>query len=406
MAAFEYQALDASGRRERGVLQADTARAARQLLRDRGLVPLEVHAVAERPATAGHDGSMSGSGFGDAELALVTRQFATLIGAGLALDDALAALGEQSETERARRIWAGVRAKMREGAGLAQSLATFPRCFDRLYCAAIAAGEHSGRLDEVLLRLAEYLELRAGFREKLGLALIYPALLAGVAVLVVTGLLAYVVPQVVEVYAHGRQSLPWLTRALIALSAFIQHHGGALLLAAVLAAAALVGSMRWEATRLAVDRLLLRLPLLGRLLRDIESARLARTLAIAIAAAVPVLEALRLAGQVLHRLPLRRALASATLRVREGASVSAALGETRQFPALLLRLIASGERSGRLGAMVEHAAALLERSVQARLARILALLEPLAILIMGAVVLAIVLAILLPIFQMNQLLGR
>lgn len=405
MGAFEFQALDASGRTQKGVLQGDTARAVRQLLRERGLTPVAVVEVADAAKDAAPGLRLGRRGLSASQKAILTRQFATLIRAGLPLDEALTALAEQSDGETMRRQLVSIRSRMMEGQTLASSLAGFPESFDAVYCAAVAAGEGSGKLSEVLEQLADYGERQASFAQKLGTALVYPVLLLTLALGVTAALLGYVVPKVMEVFTDLDAELPLPTRILLGLADAIERWGalgvGALVVAGVLAALAL----RRPAIRARWDRFLLGLPVIGKLLTLVESARLARTMAIATSAAVPVLEALKLSSRVLSNTALKSAVETAALRVREGASLSGALKETGRFPQLLVRLIASGEKSGELPRMVAHAADLKERQVQDRLATAVALIEPLMILGMGLVVLFIVLAILLPIFNLNQLLG-
>ncbi|MDX1606160.1 MAG: type II secretion system inner membrane protein GspF [Candidatus Competibacterales bacterium] len=402
MPAFHYQALDAAGRSRKGLLEGDTARQVRQQLRGQGLTPVAVSEVGDRPG-ARRSPARRGLRLGAAERVLVMRQLATLIGAGLPIEQALAGVARESERPRVGGLLLALRARVTEGHALAAAIAEFPRAFPEIYQATVAAGEQSGHLALTLERLADYAEARQQLQQKIGLALIYPLLLTLVAGLIVAGLLAYVVPQVVQVFANTRQTLPWLTRALIALSNGLRDHGGWLLLG--LAVAGLGGGhvLRRPAPRLALHHALLRLPLAGRLIRAIQSARFARTLSILLASGVPMLEALRIGTRVLTSLPLQRAAERAAVRVREGSGLHDALAAEGGFPPLLLQLIASGEASGRLEAMLARAAEQQERDTEIRVATLLGLFEPLLILVMGTVVLLIVLAILLPIFELNQL---
>lgn len=399
MPAFAYQALDANGKPQRGVLQGDTARAVRASLRERGLTPLEVTPAEEAQAARG----FGRRGLGAAQLALFTRQLATLLGAGLPIDEALAALAEQGGEERARALTVGLRARVMEGAGLAAALADHPETFPEIYRASVAAGESSGRLDTVLERLADYAESRDALRQKVLAALAYPLLLLLVAVAVVVGLLNYVVPQIVGVFTNLHQALPWPTRALIGLSDVVRGYGGwlFLLLAALVGGAIL--ALRRETVRAAWHRVSLRLPLVGRLTRAANTARAARTLALLTASAVPLLDALSIAAKVVPNLPMREALRRAALKVREGGGFARALGDSGYFPPVALRLIASGERSGELERMLEEAAKQQARELDRWLAVLTAVLGPAVILGVGAIVLFIVLAILLPIFDLNQL---
>ncbi len=405
MPAFEYQALDPAGRTRKGVLQGDTPKGVRQNLRDQGLVPLDVVEVRER-APRKELKDLFGHAIPAADLAILTRQWATLVRAGLPLDEVLAALAEQSGDVRARRLLVSVRAKLMEGRTLADSLAEFPDSFPELYRSAVAAGEQSGKLDRVLERLADFLEERRELRQRVVAALIYPALLTLVATAIVSGLLGYVVPQVVGVFEQMQQQLPWPTRVLLAASAFVRYAGPWLLLVAIGAVIAFIAALRRPAFRSRWHGVLMRLPLIGALLRSQDTARFARTLSIATAASMPLLEALRLGAASLSLLPLREALSAAIARVREGGSLSRALAESGRFPPLLTRLVASGEKSGELEPMLDHAAELQEKQVQGSLGAFIAVLEPLLIVSMGAIVLFMVLAILLPIFELNRSIGR
>ncbi|MEO7431139.1 MAG: type II secretion system inner membrane protein GspF [Dokdonella sp.] len=401
MPAFAYQALDANGKTLRGVLQGDTARAVRGALRERGLNPLSVGEVNE-------GGSKSRSVFarrtlGAAQLALLTRQLATLIGAGLPIDEALGALSEQAENERQRGLTVSLRARVMEGASLAQAMAEFPDSFPDIFRATVAAGEQSGQLDRVLEKLADYAEARDALSQKILAALAYPLLLTLVAVAVVTGLLTWVVPQIVGVFQNLHQTLPLATRALIALSAFLRSWGWLLLIALIALATIARLSLRNESTRYRWHALLLRLPLVGRLARAANTARATRTLALLASSAVPLLDALGIAAQVVPNLPMREALKRAAFKVREGSAFSRALGESGQFPPVALRLIASGERSGQLPRMLDEAAAQQQRELDRWMTALTAVLGPAVILAVGAMVLFIVLAILLPIFNLNQM---
>jgi general secretion pathway protein F len=401
MAAFEYTALDTGGRTQRGVLEGDTPRQVRPQLRDKGWSPLAVDEVVRGESRT--NGTASRRRLGLADVTLFTRQLATLVRSGMPLDQALGDVARQSGKNRVQRVVLAVRARVREGHSLANGLALFPAVFSELYRKTVQAGEQSGRLDVVLDRLADYLETSHEIRQKTMLALFYPALLTIVALAVVIGLVTYVVPQVVQVFENMNQQLPWITRALIAFSGFLRAYG--IWLIAALAALAVAGSLalRNPATRMRWHELLLRLPLVGKLLRGTNSARFARTLSILAASSVPILDALRIAGEVLPILPMRQAVEEAATRVREGASLRGALEKSGHFPPMTLSLIGSGESSGNLQAMLERAAEVQEREVSTLVSVLLGLFEPLLILVMGGIVLVIVLAILLPIFDLNQL---
>ncbi len=401
MPAFAYQALDIGGKTRRGVLQGDTARAVRGALRERGLHPLRVEEVQEGAAHAPR--LLGRRGIGSAELALLTRQLATLNGAGLPIDEALEALSEQAESERQRGLTMALRARVMEGASLAQALGEFPDSFPDIFRATVAAGEQSGRLDNVLEKLADYADARDALKQKILAAVAYPLLLTLVAIAVVTGLLTWVVPQIVGVFENLHQQLPLATRILIALSAFLRGSGWLIVLVLVVLAAGARVALRNDATRRRWHAFVLRIPVAGRLTRAANTARATRTLALLAESAVPLLDALGIAAQVISNLPMRDALRRAAFKVREGSAFSRALGESGQFPPVALRLIASGERSGQLPRMLGEAAAQQQRELDRWLTLLTAILGPAVILAVGAIVLFIVLAILLPIFDLNQM---
>lgn len=404
MGAFEYQALDDTGKQRRGVLEGDTARQVRQKLREQGWLPLEVAEIARQERSSKRIFTLSG-GASAQEVALITRQLATLVGSGLPLEEALQAVAQQSEKPRLRRMMTAVRAKVMEGHTLADGLAGFPRAFSEMYRATVAAGEQTGHLELVLERLADYTESRQHMRQKVQLALFYPIGLMVVAVSVVVLLLTYVVPKVVEVFSDVGQELPGLTKTMIALSGFLRDYGIWLLLAIAAAALTFGYAMRRSSFRRRVHRLVLRLPLVGKLNRGINAGRFARTFAILAGSGVPILEALRISAQVISNLPMRDAVEDAASRVREGTGISRALERSKQFPPMLLHLISSGELSGRLEQMLERAAINQERETESTIASMLAVFEPMLILVMGGMVLLIVMSILMPIFQLNQLVG-
>ncbi|HEX5122702.1 MAG TPA: type II secretion system inner membrane protein GspF [Rhodanobacteraceae bacterium] len=401
MPAFAYQALDDAGKTQRGVLQGDTARSVRSTLRERGLNPLSVEEVREGEAKS--TGVFGRRGIGGAELALLTRQLATLIGAGLPIDEALGALSEQAENERQRRMTVALRARVMEGASLAQAMAEFPESFPEIFRATVGAGEQSGRLSTVLEKLADYAEARDALKQKIIAALAYPVLLAIVALAVVMGLLTWVVPQIVGVFQNLHQTLPLATRALMALSAFMRAWGWLVLIVLIVAIVGARIALRSDAMRFRWHAWMLRLPLVGRLTRAANTARATRTLALLADSAVPLLDALGIAAQVVPNLPMREAMRRAAFKVREGSAFSRALGESGLFPPVALRLIASGERSGELPRMLGEAAAQQQRELDRWLAALTAVLGPAVILLVGAMVLFIVLAILLPIFSLNQM---
>ncbi len=406
MAAFEYSALDGNGKELKGVLEGDTARQVRQQLRDKGWIPLSVDVVAERSG-AGDDGGVGlrlGGGLSAADLAMVTRQLATLIGSGLPLEEALRAAARQNERPRTRAIMTAVRARVMEGYSLADGFGQFPRAFPEMYRATVAAGEQTGKLDLVLERLADYTEGRQEMQQKIRLALFYPAILVLVAILVIVLLMTFVVPEVTDAFDTAGQELPPLTRGMIAISDFLRAQGIWLVLGLTVAVLAFVYALRNNAFRHRFHQLQLRIPLVRRVVRGANAARFARTFSILANAGVPVLEAMRIASEVVSNLPMRAAVQGAAVMVREGSGISLALERSGQFPPMMLHLVASGENSGRLEAMLDRAATNQEREVQGLISTSLTVMEPLIILTMGAIVLLIVLSIMLPIFQMTDLL--
>ncbi|BDX20628.1 MULTISPECIES: type II secretion system inner membrane protein GspF [Halopseudomonas] len=401
MPAFEYTALDASGRTRKGVEEGDSPRQVRGRLREQGLTPMSVSQVAERAAVLRMP--VLQQRIKPLELALATRQMATLARAGLPIEEVLATVARQSESPKVRSALTAVRTRVMEGLPLAHALGEFPSVFPVIYRTTIAAGEQAGRLDLVLERLADNVEAQNAMRQKIQLAMFYPAILTCVALLVTVALLTYVVPEVVKVFDGMNQQLPLLTRMLIAVSDTLRDWG----LLMLLILGGLGYGLRTLLQRPAYQRrwhdLLLRLPLIGRLTRGLNTARFARTLNILAASGVPLLDALNMSASVITNLPMREAVSEAAQRVREGAGVGLALERSGYFPAMTLSLIKSGESSGTLDDMLERAAETQERELEARIAMVMGVFEPLLILTMGAVVLVIVLAILLPIFELNQL---
>jgi general secretion pathway protein F len=393
--SFRWEAVDREGRPQRGIGEADSARGLRDRLRSEGLTPTAVEPAAERRSASARLPAR--------ELALATRQLATLTQAGMTLDAALGAAGAQADDPRTSSLLAGLRSHVTSGESLTAALDRYPRAFDTLYRGLVAAAAESGRLPEVLGRLADYLEARIAIRERFATALIYPVLVAVVAFAVIAVLLVYVVPQVVSVYQQSRQTLPWLTEALIATSSFFRATAWFWIALAAVATIAFALAMRRASFRDAVHRGLLATPGVGRLLRSLDTARFASTLAILVASGTPLLRALDAATGVIRMRPIADAATAATAGVREGMPLARALAATRAFPPVLVHLTASGEGSGRLAPMLERAAADLEREAERRLAWIAALVQPLMIVVMGAIVLVLVLAIMLPIVSMNQL---
>jgi general secretion pathway protein F len=402
VATFAYKAVDAAGHQSVGVMESDSARAARNSLRGRGLLPLEVSAAAagaERPWRRWLAPRLR-----ENDLALLTRQWATLLASGLTMEQALDALIEQAERPVDRRTLDAVRAEILAGYSLRAALDRHPSAFPTIYRATVAAGEKSGELARIMAQLADYLERRHALRQKTLQAMLYPAIVTVVAFLVIIGLMTYVVPQVVSVFQQSKQALPWLTSALIAVSAFVRQWGLALFAAFAGALVAARFALRREALRRRWDAWLLGLPLVGRQLRTLETTRFAGTLAILVGSGVPLLAALDAGRQVLARLPLSEAVAAAADAVREGQPLAAALGRSKLFPPLLVHMIANGEATGRLDQLLERAALLQQADAEARTAVITTFLEPLLLLSMGGIVLLIVLAVMQPIIEINHLL--
>ena len=396
MSAFRYEAVDAQGRLRQGSLDADNLRSVLERLRADGLTPTAVDAAPERDAT-------SRARLPAATLSLFTQQLATLVQSGMPLDQSLAAVAEQADDAAAAKLAERLRTHVQAGESLPAAMGRYPRTFSPLYRGLIGAGAETGRLAEVLARLAEYLDARLALRQKFVVALIYPALVTIVAIGVIAVLVTYVVPQVVSVYQQSRQTLPLLTQGLIAVSAFFRATGVFWLAAVVAAFAALLAALRNERSRARIHAVLLRTPGVGRLASSLDTARYASTLAILVGSGAPLLRSLDAASDVVRMIPLARAARAASSLVREGVSLSRALKEQKSFPPVLVHLIANGEQSGALAPMLERAARELEREAERRLAWIAALIQPTLIVTRGAIVLVLVLAVMLPIVTMNQL---
>src|SRR6202034_4041116 len=402
MGAFEYTALDAGGRSRKGVIEGDTPRHVRTLLRERQLMPVTVEEVAARESRR-QRGSRFGfaRGVSAADLSLMTRQLSTLVRAGLPLEEALLAVSQQTEKPRVQSILLGVRAKVVEGHTLATGLGDFPRVFPEIYRATVSAGEQSGHLDAVLERVAEYTESREQMRQNILRAMLYPIVLTLMCFTIVSILLTYVVPKVVDVFEANHAKLPLATRVLVGVSSFLRNYGLWLLMAIGIGAFLFWRALKSRETRRRVHQTLLTLPLVGRIVRGVNTAQFTRTLSILTASAVPVLDALRISSEVIINLPMRDAVTEATSRVREGAPIARSLAASRLFPPMTVHLISSGESSGELQTMLERAALNQERELEALLAALMGLLGPLLIVVMGLFVMGIVFAMLLPIFEIN-----
>jgi len=403
MPAFEYKALDARGKQKQGVLEADAPRAVRQQLRNRGLTPLAVEPAVERQT--GTSALRKAGSISSADLALVTRQLATLIQSAIPIEQALSAAAQQTEKPRIRSMLIAVRAKVMEGYALADSLALFPRAFPRLYRSTVAAGERAGHLDLVLNRLADYTEGRQEARQKIQLAAIYPIILSVVAIAIVVFLLTYVVPDIIEVFLKQGQELPALTQAMLTVSDFLAAWGLYLLVLLILGLLAFRFALTKPGFRLRFHKRLLHLPLVKGMVRGVSTARYASTLSILTTSGVPLVDAMRIAGEVLSNDYLRQQLQEAARKVSEGGSLHRSLEQTGYFPPMMLHMIASGEASGELDNMLERTARMQENTLQSQIAALVGLFEPMMLLVMGVVVLIIVLAIMLPILNMSNLVG-
>lgn len=403
MSAFEYTALDKKGREKKGIVEGDSARLVRQQLREQNLVPLTVTEVKKQAANEKNSTFVLNQRINTTELALMTRQLATLARSGIPLDEATATVARQSIKPKVKKLLLGVRAKILEGHTLADGLRDYPHIFSEMYCATVAAGEQSGHLDVVLERLADYTEQRQQLQQRLKLALIYPVILTVMSILVVSGLLTYVVPEVVKVFSDTGQQLPFLTVALIAVSDFMQDWFVYLLLAMLAAFAAFKKLVQQPVFKKRYHQFLLKVPVLGNLVLGGNSAQFSRTLSILAASGVPILDAMRIAVKVMDNVPMREAVENASQQVSEGSSLSSTLENSGYFNPMLINLIASGEATGQLEQMLERAAVNQERELETTMAMLMGLLEPLLIVAMGGVVLIIVLAILLPVLDLNQL---
>jgi general secretion pathway protein F len=405
VAAFEYVAVDGGGRQTRGIVEGDSLRQVRQSLRDKGLVPLSVDPAAQKSREGQPRGFLlsAGPGINVRDLSLVTRQMSTLVAAGLPLEEVLTAVSQQTEKPRVRSILMAVRSKVMEGFSLADGLGEFPKAFPKLYRATIAAGEHSGHLDLVMSRLADYTESSHETRRNIRNAMIYPALLLVIAISIVAFLMVSVVPGIIEVFEDNGQPLPGITIALVAVSNFFANY----LLHMIIGVAAIFSAVKFllskEPIRIKVHKKILQLPVLGKLSRTLNTARFASTVSILTSSGVALVDAMKIAGEVLSNEWLKIRVGEATRSVSEGASLKNALEQAGYFPPMMLHMIASGEASGELDAMLDKTAKAQEMDLDNFIKVTVSLLPPLIIIVMALLVFTIVIAILLPIIQLNQL---
>ncbi|MCQ1057935.1 type II secretion system inner membrane protein GspF [Photobacterium sp. DNB23_23_1] len=405
MAAFEYKALDAKGRQKKGVLEADTARQIRQQLREQGMIPVEVVQTREREKKKSSGGFQLRRGISTNELSLITRQLATLVQASMPLEECLKAVAEQSEKPRLKNMLLAIRSRVVEGYTLSDSLAEYPHIFDQLFRAMVAAGEKSGHLDTVLNRLADYTENRQKMRSKLQQAMIYPTMLTLIAIAVVAFLLATVVPKIVDQFVQMGQQLPTITEILLAASDFVQNWGLVVLLVIAVVVILLKMALKRPDFRLKWDRWVMRLPVIGKVARGLSTSRFARTLSICTSSAIPLLEGMKVASDVMTNTWVNQQIREAADKVREGSSLRVSLEQTKIFPPMMLHMIASGERSGELEQMLTRAADNQDRDFESLVNMALGIFEPLLIVAMAGIVMFIVIATLMPIIALNNMVG-
>ena len=399
MKTYRYQAIDSSGKTHNGLLETDSSKAVRQQLRDKGLIPVTVDAFGHEKISI----NAPAKKINVRDLALLTRQLATLIAAKLPIEQSILGVSEQSEKKNVKTILLNLRARVLEGHSLAHAIKQFPNAFPPLYCATIEAGEQSGKLDLVLNRLADHTEQQQVMKQKVQQALIYPAVMTTISIGIISFLLSFVVPKIIGVFHSTGQTLPQLTQTLIAISDYLKNYGLVSLIALIILGVSFKHALKNESIRFRWDHFLLRIPLLSYLIRATNTARFSHTLAILSSGGVPILSSLSVATDLLNNLPIKRAVEQAVTAIKEGASLSKALKKTTYFNPMSIHLISSGEDSGKLSQMLEHAAKTQDNDVKRIIETGLTLFEPLIILVMGAFVLFIVLATLLPIFSMDQL---
>jgi general secretion pathway protein F len=400
MAAFEYKVLDAKGKQKKGVIEGDNARQVRQKLKEQGLIPVE---VVETKAKASSAGLSFKRGISTNDLALLTRQLSTLVQAGMPLEECIRAVAEQTEKARIRTMLVAVRSRVVEGYTLAESFGDYPHVFDDLFCAMVAAGEKSGHLNKVLDRLADYAENRQKMRSKMQQAMVYPVMLTLIAISVVAFLLAIVVPKIVDQFVQMGQTLPASTEFLLLASNFVQNWGAVLLVVILVGIVLFQAALRKPSFRLKWDRWILGLPVIGKVARGLNTSRFARTLSICTSSAIPLLDGMKVAADVMSNQFVKEQVLLAADRVREGASLRESLEQTRLFPPMMLHMIASGEQSGELEQMLTRAADNQDRDFESLVNMALGIFEPLLIVCMAGIVLFIVVATLMPLLELNNL---
>ncbi|WP_299265949.1 type II secretion system inner membrane protein GspF [uncultured Psychrosphaera sp.] len=405
MAAFEYKALDNKGKTKKGMLEADTAKQVRQQLRDKGLIPIDVSQSSQKEKQAEAGISLFQAKISASDLALVTRQLATLVGSALTIESALLAVAEQCDKPRLKRTIMAIRSKVVEGYSLAEGMKEFPYIFDHLFRSMVSAGEKSGHLDEVLNRLADYTEKRQETKSQLTQAMVYPIMLTVFAIGIVTFLLASVVPKIVGQVMKSGQELPGSTQLLLSLSDFILNYGIFLAIFIVAGIVVFQRMLKRPKFRLKFDKKLLKLPLIGKVILGVNTARFARTLSILTSSAVPILEGMTISGEVLSNAHIKKAVIEASDNVREGASLKSSLENSKTFPPMMLHMIGSGEKSGELEQMLKRSADNQDNELDAIVKISLSLLTPLIVAVMAGMVMFIVMAIMQPIMQMNNLAG-
>ncbi|MFY0699172.1 MAG: type II secretion system inner membrane protein GspF [Bermanella sp.] len=404
MAAFEFKALDANGKQKKGVIEADGPRQVRQQLRDKQLMPVSVELASSRNIENPLKNLFKRS-IATADLAMLTRQLSTLIGAGLPIEEAFKATAEQTEKKRIQSMILEIRSKVLEGHSLAGALNEFDYAFPPLYRATVAAGEHAGHLDTVLIRLADYMENSQVNQQKIKLAAVYPIILCLVAIGIVVGLLTYVVPDIVEVFVKNGQELPPLTQAMITASDFLQAHGIKLGIGIAMLFFGFKWAIRKDQLKARYHLAILHMPFFGKMVKGFNTSRFISTLAILNSSGVPLVEAMKIAGQVVSNVVIQERLTIACQQVTEGGSLHQALAQTEIFPPMMLHMIASGEASGELDSMLERTAKTQESDLQNTITTLVSMFEPIMLLVMGGVVVLIVIAIMLPILNMNQMIG-